>query len=232
MINSILLVDDESLFHLVFEDACSLLDISLSLEGVDSSDSAADLFKNWQTNPAGKPECVFVDLNMIGSTYDDTECVDYIEEANNKDKETRKRRLDVTKQVQDHNKKLILAQEENSKITEDLKIALEAAEEEKRKAELSKLDADKAKDAALNDLDILQKKSQTALISTIVKVALIVILSVGVITTLMYSIAMITGKDTQIIGSTWSNMFGILLTNAFSIVGTIMGVKYASENKD
>ena len=171
-------------------------------------------------------------LKIIEADPDDTEFVDYIEEASNKDKETRKRRLDVTKQVQDHNKKLILAQEENSKITEDLKIALEAAEEEKRKAELSKLDADKAKDAALNDLDILQKKSQTALISTIVKVALIVILSVGVITTLMYSIAMITGKDTQIIGSTWSNMFGILLTNAFSIVGTIMGVKYASENKD
>jgi hypothetical protein len=171
-------------------------------------------------------------LKIIEADPDDTEFVAYIEEANNKDKETRKRRLDVTKQVQDHNKKLILAQEENSKITEDLKIALDAAEEEKRKAELSKLDADKAKDAALNDLDILQKKSQTALISTIVKVALIVILSVGVITTLMYSIAMITGKDTQIIGSTWSNMFGILLTNAFSIVGTIMGVKYASENKD
>jgi hypothetical protein len=171
-------------------------------------------------------------LKIIEADPDDTEFVAYIEEANNKDKETRKRRLDVTKQVQDHNKKLILAQEENSKITEDLKIALEAAEDEKRKAELSKLDADKAKDAALNDLDILQKKSQTALISTIVKVALIVILSVGVITTLMYSIAMITGKDTQIIGSTWSNMFGILLTNAFSIVGTIISVKYASENKD
>jgi predicted outer membrane lipoprotein len=25
-------------------------------------------------------------------------------------------------------------------------------------------------------------------------------------------------------------MFGILLTNAFSIIGTIMGVKYASDN--
>jgi hypothetical protein len=48
----------------------------------------------------------------------------------------------------------------------------------------------------------------------------------------MYGIAMMTGKDTQIIGSTWSNMFGILLTNAFSIVGTIMGVKYASESKE
>jgi len=39
---------------------------------------------------------------------------------------------------------------------------------------------------------------------------------------------MITGKDTQIIGSTWSNMFSVLLTNAFSIVGTIMGIKYAT----
>ena len=48
----------------------------------------------------------------------------------------------------------------------------------------------------------------------------------------MYMLSMITGKDTQMIGSTWSNMFGILLTNAFSIVGTIMGVKYASENKE
>jgi NADH:ubiquinone oxidoreductase subunit 6 (subunit J) len=63
-----------------------------------------------------------------------------------------------------------------------------------------------------------------------VKAALLVILSVGIITTLMYAIAMMTGKDTQIIGSTWSNMLSILLTNAFSIVGTIIGVKYASEN--
>ena len=63
---------------IVFEDACSLLDISLSLEGVDSSDSAADLFKNWQTNPAGKPECVFVDLNIIGSTYDGIELINKV----------------------------------------------------------------------------------------------------------------------------------------------------------
>jgi CheY-like chemotaxis protein len=75
MINSILLVDDESLFHLVFEDACSLLDISLTLEGVDSSDHAANLFDGWQTNPDGKPECVFVDLNIIGSSYDGIELI-------------------------------------------------------------------------------------------------------------------------------------------------------------
>ena len=75
MIDSILLVDDESLFHLVFEDACSLLDISLTLEGVDSSDRAANLFQEWQTNPEGRPECVFVDLNIIGSSYDGIELI-------------------------------------------------------------------------------------------------------------------------------------------------------------
>jgi CheY-like chemotaxis protein len=75
MIDSILLVDDESLFHLVFEDACSLLDISLSLEALDSSDEAAKLFSDWQKEPKGKPECVFVDLNIIGSSFDGIELI-------------------------------------------------------------------------------------------------------------------------------------------------------------
>ena len=75
MIDSILLVDDESLFHLVFEDACSLLDISLSLESIDSSDEAARLFSGWQKDSDGKPECVFVDLNIIGSSYDGIELI-------------------------------------------------------------------------------------------------------------------------------------------------------------
>ncbi len=47
MIDSILLVDDEDLFHLVFEDACSLLDISLSLQSISSADEAAKMFKKW-----------------------------------------------------------------------------------------------------------------------------------------------------------------------------------------
>jgi len=88
------------------------------------------------------------------------------------------------------------------------------------------------KDAALNDLDATIKKSQNELIKVIVKSALFVIMSVGFITTIMYSFAILSNKDTQIIGSTWSNMFSVLLTNAFSIVGTIMGIKYAtSEDK-
>jgi PAS domain S-box-containing protein len=104
-------------------------------------------------------------------------------------------------------------------------------EQELEKSEKLKNSIEIEKNAALNDLDVLIKRSQSELISTVVKVALIVIMGVGVITTGLYAVAIYTSKDTQIIGSTWSNMFGILLTNAFSIVGTIMGVKYATEKK-
>ena len=164
-------------------------------------------------------------LKMIEADPSDDEFSNYLKEALEKDKDSRRRRLDITKQVQDRNKELQETQNEVERINQDLKAALEEAEAAKKKAE-------EAKDAAINDLDVMQKKSQFELIGTIVKVALIVILSVGLITTCMYAVAMITDRDTQIIGSTWSNMFGILLTNAFSIVGTIMGVKYASENNN
>jgi hypothetical protein len=55
---------------------------------------------------------------------------------------------------------------------------------------------------------------------------------VGVVTTLMFALTIIYGIDNKIVESAWSNMFGILLTNSFSIIGTIMGVKYASENRE
>ena len=77
MIESILLVDDEDLFHLVFEDACSLLDITLSLKSIRSSDEAEKLFKEWfQSGKTDeRPECVFVDLNIVGSSFDGIELV-------------------------------------------------------------------------------------------------------------------------------------------------------------
>lgn len=161
-------------------------------------------------------------LKLIEAEEGDEEFKSYLQVSLDKDKDSRRKRLEVTKQVQERNKELLASEEENIRVNEELKTALQEAED-------AKMEALAAKDIALSDLDIIQKKSQTELISTIVKVALLVILSVGAITTVMYAIAMMTGKDTQIIGSTWSNMFGILLTNAFSIVGTIMGVKYASE---
>ena len=164
-------------------------------------------------------------LKILEADDGDVEFKNYLFGSIEKDKDGRKKRLEITKQVQERNRELQISEEENIRINEELKIALQEAED-------SKNEALEAKDIALNDLDVMQKKSQTELIGTIVKVALLVIMSVGVITTIMYGIAMMTGKDTQIIGSTWSNMFGILLTNAFSIVGTIMGVKYASENKN
>ena len=75
MIDSILLVDDENLFHLVFEDACSLLDITLNLTSVSSSDDASQMFKKWFEKGGGKPSCAFVDLNILGSSFDGIELI-------------------------------------------------------------------------------------------------------------------------------------------------------------
>ena len=75
MIESILLVDDENLFHLVFEDACSLLDISLNVKSLNSADEAERYFKELLRTGDPKPECIFVDLNIIGSSVDGIELI-------------------------------------------------------------------------------------------------------------------------------------------------------------
>jgi Fe2+ transport system protein B len=182
----------------------------------------------------------------------DIEFQKYVNESIEKDNATRKKRLEITKQIQKQNKELTDWKTENERIHSELletlelnKTAIIEAENAKEDAELSKdkaekamieaitarAEAESAKANAENDLELIQKKSQFELIGTIVKVALWVIMGVGVTTTLMFLIALFTGVDTSVIGSTWSNIIGILLTNAFSIVGTIMGVKYASEKK-
>ena len=198
-------------------------------------------------------------LKLIDSDGDE-EFMSYIKESIDRDKDSRRKRLDITKQVQSQNTDLTKWKNENERVNKELTIALEEAEESNKamlvakqeaedsleeaqtarveaesarvEAEKARQEAENAKIAAESDLDLIQKKSQFELIGTIVRVALWVILGVGVVTTGMYLIALSTGLDTSVIGSTWSNIIGILLTNAFSIVGTIMGVKYASEKKD
>ena len=168
-------------------------------------------------------------LKLLKSPQGDTEFEEYLNICKEKDTTARKKRLQVTKQVQNQNKELVKKQEETDALMIELQSALQLAKESEEVANQLREEAEKGMGKALEDLELMQKKTQFELISTIVRVALVVIIGVGLITTLMYGIALTTGADTQIIGSTWSNMFGILLTNAFSIVGTIMGVKYATE---
>ena len=206
-----------------------------------------------------KTKNVFLEGNIIKliESDDDVEFEQYLKDAAEKDKESRRKRLEITKKIQLQNNELSKLNDENGKIMQDLEQTLKNVEESKQqiesqnnellqwrednekmqeelkdavqKSEEARLEAEKAKENAENDLDIMQKKTQFELIGTIVKVSLFVILGVGVTTTGMYAMAIMSGVDTSVIGSTWSNIIGILLTNAFSIIGTIMGVKYASE---
>lgn len=156
---------------------------------------------------------------------DNPEFQDYIDNAIQADSKARRDRLKITKQVQSQMQDLEVQKTqleekalENEGLLKNLEEALEAAEG--------------AKKTAIDDLDLLQKKTQFELIGNIVNVALWVIMAVGITTTILYVVALFingNGPDTTLIGNTWSNLLGILLTNSFSIIGTIMGVKYASE---
>jgi ABC-type glutathione transport system ATPase component len=163
-------------------------------------------------------------LKVIESEPDDSEFQDYLDTSIERDRETRKKRLEITKQIQNQNTQLKKSHDENARINDELKLALKKAEDAKKISDAAKL-------VALNDLDVLQKQSQNELVGVIVRVALAIIACIGLITTILYAAAIFADKTTQIqiLSSTWSNMFGILLTNSFSIVGTIMGVKYATE---
>ena len=166
-----------------------------------------------------KSKKIYLEGNILKVITSDSDNFNqYIKTCIDRDKESRRKRLAVTKEVQKKNKEL-------NSILEDLHKSKEEADE-------LRIEAEMAKEVVEQDLSNLQKKTQTELMSNIVNVALFVIVGVGVITTLMYMVAIIMNTETQVIGSTWSNLTGILLTNAFSIVGTIMGVKHATSDKN
>ena len=216
--------------------------------------SETDLIKLFESKNIGLEGNI---IKLIES--DSNEFKTYLTKCTDKDKDSRRKRLEITKKIQLQNNELSDLNEQNQKMMEDLQSTLKEAEEQKVKieaqngelvawreenekiqqelqkemikSESARIRAEEAKTNAINDLDILQKKNQTELISTIVRVALYIIVGVGIVTTGVYVFTLVIGKDTQVIGAAWSNIFGILLTNAFSIVGTIMGIKYATENK-
>ena len=195
-------------------------------------------------------------LKLIEPEEGDEEFEEYLKLCKEKDSTSRRKRLEVTKQVQKQNSELERAQKENKRVNrqlekalneainsaeqskkskeeaenakEELEVALQLAEQSKEEAHKLKSEAEHAKEIAETDLSLLQKKTQTELMGNIVRVALWVIMGVGFVTTGLYVFVLLLGHDTKIIESTWSNLFGILLTNSFSIIGTIMGVKHAN----
>ena len=195
-------------------------------------------------------------LKLIEPEEGDEEFEEYLKLCKEKDSTSRRKRLEVTKQVQKQNSELEKAQKENKRVNrqlekalneaidsaeqskkskeeaetakEELEVALQLAEQSKEEAHKLKAEAEHAKEVAETDLSLLQKKTQTELMGNIVRVALWVIMGVGFVTTGLYVFVLLLGHDSKIIESTWSNLFGILLTNSFSIIGTIMGVKHAT----
>ena len=84
-------------------------------------------------------------LKVLKAKREDTEFAEYLRFCKERDKEARKKRLEVTKQVQSQNKELEAAAKENENLLIDLQIAVKEAEQ--------------LRDEAVEDLDILQKQN-------------------------------------------------------------------------
>ena len=151
----------------------------------------------------------------------DVEFEAYIKESIEKDKDNRRKRLEITKQIQSKNTELVKSEKENERVNKQLKLALEKAEESNKamlvskhdaesaledaqkakidaenariEAEKARHEAEQAKNLAENDLELMQKKTQFELIGSIVKVALWVIMGVGGLVTAVYLIALFKG---------------------------------------
>lgn len=182
----------------------------------------------------GKDKKIYLEgniLKILKAKEDDIDFQEYLDFCIERDLTARRKRLEVTKQVQRQYKDLESAMADRERLMNELQVALEEAKISEEEATRLKNEAETAKNIAVQDLELMQKRKQFELIGTIVTSALYIIIGVGVITSGLFMYSLYRGVESPIIESTWSNLFGILLTNAFSIVGTIMGVKYAQEQK-
>jgi len=71
---------------------------------------------------------------------DDDRFLNYLEEAKGRDKTNRKKRLEVTKKVQEQNAELHKANEENQSLMEELRQALNQTQSSKEELEVANVD--------------------------------------------------------------------------------------------
>ncbi len=89
---------------------------------------------------AAKENSLYLEGNLVKiiDPGGDDEFRAYLETSKSRDIDSRKRRLEVTKQIQAKNTELGKSEEENAKLMTDLKDALEKAETAKKLAENAK----------------------------------------------------------------------------------------------
>src|SRR6056300_1412135 len=107
-------------------------------------------------------------LKILQAPNGDVEFEEYLKVCKEKDTTARRKRLQVTKQVQKQNKELVAKQKETDDLMVELQNALDSAKQSEEEANKLREDAEKSKYKALEDLDLMQRKSQFELIGTIV----------------------------------------------------------------
>ena len=82
-------------------------------------------------------------LKLLKAPKDDTEFEEYLNLCKEKDNTSRRKRLQVTKQVQNQNKELVQKQEETDKLMIELQAALDSAKQSEEEANQLREEAEK-----------------------------------------------------------------------------------------
>lgn len=98
----------------------------------------------------------------------------------------------------------------------------------KQQYELLKTEKAKVEDDVCNlekNLKVLREKNQLKIMNNVVNICLRIIIGIGVSCSLILIIMLICGNQSDLVESTWSQSILLMLSNSFSIIATIQGVK-------
>lgn len=146
----------------------------------------------------------------------DDDWIEYLKIANDRDENKSKERVELTHEALNQKTELERA---HKKIKQQYKLL----KEEKEKVEDNVCTLE-------NDLKILREKNQLRILNHVVNICLRIIIGIGFSCSIILVVMLLFGKQSDLIESTWSQSILLMLSNAFSIIATIQGVKSLKDN--
>ena len=150
------------------------------------------------------------------NTLRDEDWLEYLELAHDRDDIKSKERVELTQEALNQKTEL-------EKAHKKIKQQYELLKKEKAKVEDDVCTLEK-------NLKVLREKNQLKIMNNVVNICLRIIIGIGVSCSLILVFMLFFGKQSDLVESTWSQSILLMLSNSFSIIATIQGVKSIKEN--
>jgi hypothetical protein len=151
-----------------------------------------------------------------GNTLDDSDWIEYLKVASSRDEIKSSERVELTQEALNQKSELERAHKK-------IKQQYELLKKEKAKVEDDVCTLEK-------NLKVLREKNQLKLMNNVVNICLRIIIGIGLSCSIILVVMILFGKQSDLVESTWSQSILLMLSNSFSIIATIQGVKSIKDN--